>query len=130
VRADPRRHRRGHRVSQVLNKAAGPFTRDDEEMLAALSAQAFIALDNARLFESVVTMKNYNQSILSCMATGVLTLDSAGVVTGVNPASRRIFGLAEGAEFGQSVRDLLDAKHNEVFVEAQAVRVYGVADRD
>jgi adenylate cyclase len=39
------------------------------------------------------------------------------VVTGVNPAFRRIFGLAEGAEFGQSVRDLLDAKHNEVFVE-------------
>jgi adenylate cyclase len=104
-------------VSQVLNKAAGPFTRDDEEMLAALSAQAFIALDNARLFESVVTMKNYNESILSCMATGVLTLDSAGVVTGVNPAFRRIFGLAVGVEIGQSVRDLLDAKHNEVFVE-------------
>ena len=77
--------RGGRRGSQVLNKAAGPFTRDDEELLAALSAQAFIALDNARLFESVVTMKNYNESILSCMATGVLTLDSYGVVTGVNP---------------------------------------------
>jgi adenylate cyclase len=47
-------------VAQVLNKAGGPFTREDEDLLAALSAQAFIALDNARLFESVVTMKNYN----------------------------------------------------------------------
>jgi adenylate cyclase len=53
-------------VAQVLNKAAGPFDRDDEELLAALSAQAFIALDNARLFESVVTMKNYNET--SCRA--------------------------------------------------------------
>jgi adenylate cyclase len=104
-------------VSQILNKAAGPFTRDDEGLLAALSAQAFIALDNARLFESVVTMKNYDESILSCMATGVLTLDSSGVVTGVNPAFRRIFGVVDGAEPGRGVRDLLDAKDNEAFVE-------------
>jgi adenylate cyclase len=62
-------------------------------------------------------MKNYNESILSCMATGVLTLDSTGVVTGANPAFRRIFGVGDGAEAGQSVRDVLDIKHNETFVE-------------
>ena len=103
-------------VAQVLNKAGGPFTRDDEDLLAALSAQAFIALDNARLFESVVTMKNYNESILSCMATGVMTLDREGTVTSINPALRRIFGVADRADAGDSVRGLLDAKHNEVFV--------------
>jgi len=103
-------------VAQVLNKAGGPFTRDDEELLAALSAQAFIALDNARLFESVVTMKNYNESILSCMATGVMTLDREGTVTSLNPALRRIFGVAAEADAGDPVRELLDVKHNEPFV--------------
>jgi adenylate cyclase len=103
-------------VAQVLNKTGGPFTRDDEELLTALSAQAFIALDNARLFESVVTMKNYNESILSCMATGVMTLDREGVVTSVNPAFRRIFGVAPTVEAGAPVRDLLDLKRNEAFV--------------
>src|SRR2546421_4909871 len=103
-------------VSQVLNKAGGPFTKDDESLLAALSAQAFIALDNARLFESVVTMKNYNESILSCMATGVMTLDRDGTVTSVNPAFRRIFAIPEEAPVGFGVRDLLDVKHNEAFV--------------
>jgi adenylate cyclase len=103
-------------VAQVLNKASGPFTRDDEELLAALSAQAFIALDNARLFESVVTMKNYNESILSCMATGVMTLDREGVVTSLNPAVRRIFGVPASGEAGESVRGLLDLKRNEAFV--------------
>jgi len=102
-------------VSQVLNKASGPFTRDDESLLAALSAQAFIALDNARLFESVVQMKNYNESILSCMATGVMTLDREGAVTSVNPAFRRIFGVPETAA-GGGVCDLLDVKRNEAFV--------------
>jgi len=103
-------------VSQVLNKAGGPFTRDDESLLAALSAQAFIALDNARLFESVVQMKNYNESILSCMATGVMTVDRDGTVTSVNPAFRRIFAVPESAEAGGGVRDLLDVKRNETFV--------------
>jgi adenylate cyclase len=103
-------------VSQVLNKVGGPFTKDDEGLLAALSAQAFIALDNARLFESVVQMKNYNESILSCMATGVMTLDRDGTVTGVNPAFRRIFALPEAAAAGGGVRQLLDVKRNEAFV--------------
>jgi adenylate cyclase len=103
-------------VAQVLNKAGGPFTRDDEGLLAALSAQAFIALDNARLFESVVTMKNYDESIFSCMATGVMTLDREGAVTSLNPALRRIFGVAAEADAGNPVRALLDVKHNEAFV--------------
>ena len=103
-------------VAQVLNKAGGPFTKDDESLLAALSAQAFIALDNARLFESVVQMKNYNESILSCMATGVMTLDRDGTVTSVNPAFRRIFGVADGVAAAGGVRDLLDVKRNEAFV--------------
>jgi adenylate cyclase len=103
-------------VSQVLNKAGGPFTKDDESLLAALSAQAFIALDNARLFESVVQMKNYNESILSCMATGVMTLDRDGTVTSVNPAFRRILGLSDVAAAGGGVRELLDVKRNEAFV--------------
>ncbi len=103
-------------VSQVLNKTGGPFTKDDESLLDALSAQAFIALDNARLFESVVQMKNYNESILSCMATGVMTLDSDGVVTSVNPAFRRIFAIPATSEAGGGVRDLLDVKLNETFV--------------
>jgi signal transduction histidine kinase len=40
-------------VLQVLNKRAGVFTTADEEMLDALSSQAAIALENARLYEDL-----------------------------------------------------------------------------
>lgn len=40
-------------VLQVLNKRVGVFTPADEEMLDALSAQAAIALENARLYEDL-----------------------------------------------------------------------------
>ena len=40
-------------VLQVLNKRVGVFTAADEEMLDALSSQAAIALENARLYEDL-----------------------------------------------------------------------------
>lgn len=41
-------------VLQVLNKQDGPFTQADEELLVALASQAAIAIENARLYHSLV----------------------------------------------------------------------------
>jgi adenylate cyclase len=99
-------------VMQVLNKAGGPFTREDEALLDALAGQAFIALENARLFESVLYMKNYSEAILRCMATGVMTVDQEGLVVTVNPAFERIFGRAGTRAAGARVGDYLDVERN------------------
>jgi signal transduction histidine kinase/putative methionine-R-sulfoxide reductase with GAF domain len=42
-------------VLQVLNKHDGPFTHADEELLNALASQAAIAIENARLYHSLVS---------------------------------------------------------------------------
>jgi adenylate cyclase len=85
-------------VVQVLNKQDGVFTREDEELLSALSSQVVVALRNASLFEQVVSMKNYNESILRSMASGVVSLDADGVATTMNPAAAQILGLPEQTE--------------------------------
>jgi signal transduction histidine kinase len=41
-------------VVQVLNKHGGPFVKGDEELLLALGSQAAIAIENARLYHSLV----------------------------------------------------------------------------
>ncbi|MBA3819441.1 MAG: GAF domain-containing protein [Deltaproteobacteria bacterium] len=41
-------------VLQVLNKQDGPFTTSDEELLVALGSQAAVAIENARLYHSLV----------------------------------------------------------------------------
>jgi adenylate cyclase len=55
-------------------------------------------------------MKNYNESILQCMATGVMTLDSEARVSSVNPAFCRMFDLVgdtvpTGVPLGQALGD-------------------------
>ena len=80
-------------VVQVLNKRDGAFTEEDEELLRALAAQAAVALDNSNLFEEVLDIKNYNESILRDMATGVVTLDEEGKISTVNPAAQTIFAI-------------------------------------
>src|SRR5262245_49545827 len=42
-------------VLQSINKSDGPFTTADEELLGALASQAAIAIENARLYHSLVT---------------------------------------------------------------------------
>ncbi len=88
-------------VMQVLNKAGGIFTQEDEELLDALGSQTAIALENSRLFEEVRFMKNYNDSILRTMETGVVTLDPNGKLAYSNGAALKIFTGAESYEPGQ-----------------------------
>lgn len=99
-------------VTQSLNKKGGPFTAEDEARLKAFTAQVAIALENASLFEDVQNIKNYNQSILESMTSGVITLDDEGRVHTCNAAGYRILRTTEA--------ELLERPASEVFGGANA----------
>ncbi|NLX09272.1 MAG: SpoIIE family protein phosphatase [Chloroflexi bacterium] len=50
-------------VVQVLNKHGGPFTARDERLLAAMSSQAAISIENARLYEQELQQRLLNQEL-------------------------------------------------------------------
>ncbi len=77
-------------VTQVLNKRGGPFTDEDEARLRAFTAQLAISLENARLFDDVQNVKNYNESMLQSMSNGVVTLNEEGRIATCNQAGLRI----------------------------------------
>lgn len=79
-------------VAQVLNKIGGAFTHQDEARLRAFTAQIAIGLENARLFDDIQRMKQYNDGILASMSSAVVTLDADGMVVTCNPAAERILG--------------------------------------
>ncbi len=99
-------------VTQALNKRGGPFTAEDEARLRAFTAQVSIALENAKLFDDVQNMRNYNQSVLESMSSGVVTLDEEGRVHTCNAAGFRILKLRES--------DILRQPASAIFTGANA----------
>ena len=92
-------------VTQVLNKSGGPFTDEDETRLKAFTAQISIALENAKLFEDVHNMKNYNESMLESMSNGVITMDEDGKVVTCNAAGLRIIKTGINDIVGKQAED-------------------------
>lgn len=99
-------------VTQVLNKRGGPFTNEDESRLKAFTAQISIALENAKLFADVQNMKNYNESMLESMSSGVLTLDETEKIVTCNAAGLRILQVA--------AKDVINKAAPEFFSGANA----------
>ena len=66
------------------------FTQTDLDLLSALCNQGAVALDNARLFKDITEAKQFNESILGSIATGVITLDPLGEIDSINQAGINI----------------------------------------
>lgn len=99
-------------VTQVLNKHSGTFTSEDESRLKAFTAQVSIALENAKLFDDVQNMRNYNEGMLESMSNGVVTLDDEGTIVTCNASALRIMQV--------SLTDVIDKKAVEYFVDHNA----------
>jgi len=95
-------------VTQVLNKSGGPFNDEDESRLKAFTAQVSIALENAKLFEDVQNMKNYNESMLESMSNGVITMDDDGKIVTCNAAGLSITK--------SKIDDVIGKKAEEFFI--------------
>ncbi|HEY2382136.1 MAG TPA: adenylate/guanylate cyclase domain-containing protein [Terriglobia bacterium] len=97
-------------VTEVLNKIGSAFSADDEARLQTFSSQISIALENAKLFGDVQTMKNYNESILESMSSGVVTVNEDGIVMTCNAAGCCILDI--------QAADVIDRPVAEVFGNA------------
>ena len=94
-------------VTQILNKKGGIFTDEDEQRLKAFTAQIAITLENSKLFDDVQRVKNYNNSMLTSMSNGVLTLDANVNIVTSNSAAQRIWEASASDFAGRPLAELL-----------------------
>ncbi len=124
------RHGKPIGAVQALNKANVPFTVLDERRLKAFAAQAAISIENAQLFDEVVTVKNYTEAMLESMRSGVISTDAEGVMVRANAAALRLLGATGDASalLGVDVREYFVGRNEWL---AQSVgRALGEGDSD
>jgi len=92
----------------------GLFTEAERNLLNAFANQAAVAIENARLFESVrrtlaeVTgLKNLMDNVFSSIASGVITADIENKITLINDAAAAILGKASRDLIGYPIHDML-----------------------
>ena len=95
--------------TQVLNKKGGKFTEEDESRLKAFTQQVAIALENAKLFDDVSKSRKYNESMLSSMSNGVITIDGEGKIVTCNKSGLKIFKVNE--------KNLIGLDSNKFFID-------------
>ena len=86
----------------------GIFSAADLKRAATLASVAAAALHNARLFEEVLEIKNYNESVLQNLSNGVITLDGDRRITKTNRAALSILGRANEDLAGQDLCEVFD----------------------
>jgi adenylate cyclase len=108
-------------VTQALNKQGGPFTEEDESRLKAFTAQIAIGLENAKLFNDVQNMKNYNESMLESMSNGVITMDEDGKIVTCNAAGLSIFEISSDDILGKPADEFFTGKNAWVMERVKKV---------
>ncbi|HEY0650843.1 adenylate/guanylate cyclase domain-containing protein [Phenylobacterium sp.] len=96
-------------VAQALNKKEGVFTAKDEARLKAFAAQIAVSLENAKLFDDVLEMKNYNESILKSTSNGIVTLDAEGRIVTANVAAEALLDQTRDMLAGRPASELFAA---------------------
>ncbi len=105
-------------VSQVLNKRGGVFTDEDEKRLKAFTSQISIGIENAKLFADVQNTMNYNESILSSMSNGVITINEEGKIATCNQSGMRMMKAFRAEEvLGQVAVDFFASEENQWLID-------------
>jgi PAS domain S-box-containing protein len=89
------------------------FGNQEIQFLAGYANQAAIAIENARLYEDVqqrlgeiTQIRTFLDNIFSSIASGVVTLDTNGVVITANRAAEQMLGITAAESLGQPYQEV------------------------
>ena len=113
-------------VMQAFNRIDGEvFNEADVMRMMAFAAQAAVAIENATLFGEVASERNYNDSILRSMSSGVVTLDRDQRFAKLNAAACAILGVAPENAGSPETQQILTENNPWLVPEIVAVAADG-----
>jgi PAS domain S-box-containing protein len=107
----------------------GIFTETERDLLMAFANQAAVAIENARLFESVkqtlaevIELKSLMDNVFASIASGVITADVEDKILLCNAAAQRIIGRPELEMIGQHLVSILPPIASDICQDVADVR--------
>lgn len=104
---------------------AGLFSERDLDLLTTFAGQAAVAIENARLFESVVNAKALRDNVFASIISGVITTDVDGRITLFNRAAQHILGIPESSAIGKHFSEAFPALEDELHPLIEQVKTHG-----
>jgi PAS domain S-box-containing protein len=103
----------------------GLFSDRDHDLLTTFAGQAAVAIENARLFESVANAKALRDNVFASITSGVITIDVQDQITFFNRAAQRILQVTEAAAVGSRFADGLPALESKLRPLVERVKARG-----
>lgn len=103
----------------------GLFSDRDRDLLTAFAGQAAVAIENARLFESVSSAKALMDNVFASITSGVITTDVQEQITLFNRAAERVLRKPAADVVGSRFTDTLPALASELRPVVDEVKEYG-----
>ncbi|NTW02811.1 MAG: GAF domain-containing protein, partial [Oscillochloris sp.] len=94
-------------VIELLNKRDGIFTEEEADRLMRMAATIGVAIENARLFQEVTTVRDRFEAILNSTNDGILMADMHGAVVTANPMAAQVFACRKEGLIGRQIDELL-----------------------
>ncbi len=128
-------------VIQLMNAmdpdsgAVTSFSPADESLVKSLASQAAVAVCNVvlleekeKLFEEVLNLKNYDESILKSLSNGVVSLDVDHRITKCNEAALIFFRQPENELIGRTAADCFQNRNSWILDSINRVAAGGLPD--
>jgi PAS domain S-box-containing protein len=103
----------------------GLFSERYLDLLTTFAGQAAVAIENARLFESVVNAKALQDNVFASITSGVITIDVEERITFFNRAAQRITQVAEESAIGLCFADALQVLETKLRLLIEDVKAHG-----
>ncbi|MCU0526365.1 MAG: GAF domain-containing protein [Elainella sp. Prado103] len=90
------------------------FNSNDQEFMKAFNIQAGVALQNAKLFDTVKQQEQLQRDILRSLSNGVISTDREGRIIAANESARQLLGLDTAAMLqGRLVSELVQLEQGD-----------------
>ncbi len=106
-----------------------PYYSEDLQLLSILASQVTVTIKNARLYQDLLSVKQYLEEVLANMGNGLVAVNEAGLITLINSEAEKLIGKSGRKVIGKKASSILPENLNEL-IERTFKEAGGFSDQE